>query len=421
MDSSRASSVYSTDSSRKPTYLDYRSGGEPYSRSASFRAAKEYAESLSGSRRGRGEGQTGVRRETAESSVSTSRDTEHSMRARGDTGGSSTASTASYTPSRGVPEIAVPSETTARPPAYAPAAPSSRQSSRQSSRPSFMNYQAPPSAVKPEPPAVAQEQTAPEPPQRKTVPKAGLLLVITAGRIHEQTKKHLEVMLKKRLYTGVAVVGLQEHEAAIKQFKMDIWGLIGKLGREMGAHAHFFPDLAEGSILRAVSAAVEGNDLGAVLCNVDYPGSAEKDLTLMARDEMLRSWNFSVGFLHSVAKPTMPLLLPGSSTNADPGLTFLLTETGASNPATVLSRAACEALFRELQTRYAEQGMTVEHADRVLIPEPEPVPEKPTANGVPPLQTNGFAQQPLDEPEFTAGESPTKLWNMWALAQEIGD
>lgn len=158
-----------------------------------------------------------------------------------------------------------------------------------------------------------------------------------------------------------------------------------------------------------------------MLCNVDYPASAEKDLTLMERAEMLRSWQSSVGFLHSVAKPTMPLLLPGSSTTADPGLTFLLTETGASNPATVLSRAACEALFRELQTRYAEQGMTVENADRILIPEPEPAPEKPTANGVPPLQTNGFAQQPLDEPEFTAGESPTKLWNMWALAQEIGD
>ncbi|KAI7367063.1 hypothetical protein KC354_g3705 [Hortaea werneckii] len=401
MDSSRASSVYSTDSSRKPTYLDYRSGGEPYSRSASFRAAKEYAESLSGSRRGRGEGQTRARRETGESSVGTGRDTEHSMRARGDTGGSSSASTASYTPSRGVPEIAVPSEPTARPPVYAPAAPSSRQSSRQSSRPSFMNYQAPPSAVKPEPPVVAQEQTTPEPPQRKTVPKAGLLLVITAGRIHGQTKKHLEVMLKKRLYTGVAVVGLQEHEAAIKQFKMDIWGLIGKLGREMGAQAHLFPDLAEESILRAISAAVEGNDLGAVLCNVDYPGSAEKDLTLTERAEMLRSWQSSVGFLHS--------------------LTFLLTETGASNPATVLSRAACEALFRELQTRYAEQGMTVEHADRILIPEPEPAPEKPTENGLPPLQTNGFAQQALDDPEFTAGESPTKLWNMWALAQEIGD
>lgn len=282
-----------------------------------------------------------------------------------------------------------------------------------------MNYQPP---VK-ETPSTQVEPSATTPPKpvRKAVPKAGLLLVISAGQTHPQIKKQLEMMLKKRQYTGVSVVGLTEHETAIRQLKVDIYGLIGKLGREMSVQTSFRSGNSEAEIATSVAEAVEGHDLGAVLCNLDYLSASGRDITAVGRDELERLWQSSLGFLHSVAKPTLHLLTPERTTKCEPGLTFLVTESLAHSPATLINKAATDALLGQLQAKYAEQGVLVDYADKVLVPEPEPLPEK--SNGVmpPPIQTNGFSADAYESPDFTPGESPTRLWNMWALQQEIGD
>ncbi|TKA33172.1 hypothetical protein B0A50_00725 [Salinomyces thailandicus] len=454
MASSRASSVYSTDTpARRPppsqsqppqqqqqTYLDYRpSGVSTYSRQGSYRAAKEYAEGLSG-RRGAERGDAVSRDVSLGPGGGGRSDTSDSFVSGRSGSGSMTSSrlTAEGAPSEiedlttaagGLQGGAAQPAVFVQAPGPGPG-PASRQSSRQSSRPSFMNYQAPVSerraesiSAAPAAPAAARPVT-PEVPVKKAVPSAGLLLVISAGAMHERTRRHVEILLKKRIYTGIAVMGLQEHEGAVMELKMDVWGLIGRLGRQMGVRTALLADLGEESVVKGVSEAVEGWDLDAVLCNLEYPkaASGRREVSGIDREELERSWRSSVGFLQTVAKSTLPLLKPGSSVNAEAGLTFLLTEKVGQSPATLMSKAACDVLLQQLQTEYSQHGMTIAHADRVLIPEPEPEPEpklqrKPSAQAPPPIHTNGF----VDAPDFTAGESPTKLWNMWALQQEIGD
>ena len=158
-------------------------------------------------------------------------------------------------------------------------------------------------------------------------------------------------------------------------------------------------------------------DIGGVICSLAHggEGSGATDILSVERGDLEQSWRTSVGFLHGVAKATISLLIGRNDADMQSSL-FLLLESAARSPASLLSKAACDTLVRQLSAGYASRDLTVDYAENVLIPEPERKPVK--TDRVPSLQTNGFGAEPAEPSIFTPGESPTKLWNMWALQND---
>ncbi|KAK4542805.1 hypothetical protein LTR36_006181 [Oleoguttula mirabilis] len=385
MEHGRANSVHSNESSRKHTYLDYRSNGDTSSRATSYQAARDYAESL---------------------------------------GAPAPARPRDYAESLGAPVPARPRDYAESLGAPAPARQSpspqvstnSRSSSRPSSRPSFMNYQSRGGAEgKPQPVAVPQPASPIVP---AVAPRAsGVLLLYLAAEVHTKTMHYLQIALRRRAYASIAIIGCKEQEAATKQLKMEIYGLIGKLGRDMGVQTHTRSGDGEEELDAIVREAVKGQAiLQGVLCSlayaVDETGSA--DILSLERADLEKTWQTSVGCLHSVAKATVPLLTSASSDLARPSL-FLVMETARHSPVSALNKASCDTLLHQLSAAYASPNLIVDHAEDVLVEEPEPV----HTDGALALRTDGFSAEPSDS-VFTPGESPTKLWNMWALQDENG-
>ncbi|TKA76826.1 hypothetical protein B0A55_04640 [Friedmanniomyces simplex] len=364
MDRSRGSSIYSNDSSRKPTYLDYRSSVDTGSRPGSVRAARDYVESLSSA------------------------------------------------PSRAPPPA--PSISSSPPPA-----PSiSSSSSRPSSRPSYMNYQngSPKSSRRIDLPEVqtGASNAATAGTQVSAPRHQGTLLVLIVAEVHPQTMHFLSTWLKRWPFTAISVVGAQKYEAEIKQLKMEIYGLTGKLGREVSVHTHLQAEWNSrevGATLDMLhSASTPDRDVRGVLCCISYgnAGSVQSKVLGLAEAELEESWRQSVGCLHSVATAIIPRL---RESDRPEGEMFLVLEPSEPSLAATLNKAACDALLSQLRIEYASERLTIDYAERVLLPEPE----LPELAGRIDGHQNGYA---VDEMDFAASESPTKLWAMWQ--NEVG-
>ncbi|KAK1064070.1 hypothetical protein LTR12_007852 [Friedmanniomyces endolithicus] len=340
MDLSRASSLYSNDSSRKPTLLDYRSNFDTGSRPGSVRAARDYVESLSS------------------------------------------------TPSRAAP----------------PAPSISSASSKPSSRPSYMNYQdtSPASSKRTE---IAVDTQISLPPARHH----GTLLVLIVAEIHPQTIQFIRTWLKRWPFEAITVVGTPKHEAGIKQLKMEIYGLTGKLGWEVSVHTHLQAEWNSREIGATLdmlqSASAPKRDVRGVLCCISYGSAkgAEEEVLRLEEAELEESWRQSIGCLHSAATAIVPRLLESDAAESD---MFLVLEPIERSPAAVIHKAACDALLDQLRTGSASKRLTIDHAERVLLPEPEPE----MTNGTSDEHHDGYH---ADDMDFAAFESPTKLWAMW--------
>jgi len=245
-------------------------------------------------------------------------------------------------------------------------------------------------------------------------PASGLLLLFLAAEVPAEMAQYLDVACKKHSYSGIVVVGLQERETAIKQLKMDIYGMIGKMGRNVSVQTHLMGVIGEEDVTKAVQQTVSsGEEVRTVICSPSFGSAQAKvtDILSLEEDELMNSYILSAGYLHAIAKATMPRLLEGSTQSA-PGQ-FLVVETAGSSPAESVNLAACEMLLRQLSIAYVPRGLKVDYAANILVPEPEREREKTNGDVAPP--TNGYT---IAEPEFTPSESPTKLWNMWALAND---
>ena len=279
-----------------------------------------------------------------------------------------------------------------------------------------MNYQSSATETRTQPVTTPQSSAPPAPVATK---RTGVLLLVLAAEVHAETVRFVETALKQRAYSSIAIIGNKEHEPPIKQLKMEMYGLVGKLGRDMGVQTHTRADGSEEALSAVVAQALNGrHGLQGVLCSLAYDDGGERsagDLLSLEQEELWRSWLGSFGFLHGVAKATLPLLRSARDHADDPSL-FLVIQAAARSPIAAINKAACDTLLRQLGTASTSQGVTIDFAESVLIPEPESI--APT-NGVPKLRTNGFASEP-QESIFSPGESPTKLWNMWALQDENG-
>ena len=248
----------------------------------------------------------------------------------------------------------------------------------------------------------------------------GLLLLAVAALPHPSTVSYLEMMLKRGSYSKIIVIGNTEQETELKQLKMSLYALLGKLSLEVGIHLDLQNSLNESEISSAVSNAVQtGDKIHGVLCTPAYEGHSSFGMDIMTLDEsQLEShWKTSVAFLHNVARSAIPNFRSENRTQRLVTGLFLVTELPESSSTSLLYRATCDSLIALLADATAANGPTVAYAEKVLIPELEL--EHVKRNGKMDRTTRAGPRD-TDVGDYAPPESPTKLWNMWALQDELG-
>ena len=97
------------------------------------------------------------------------------------------------------------------------------------------------SNTQPPPQVRVPTRTAPlAPPAPPAITRNGVLFVIIDGSPSKQLKSNVQVALSKgRTIAELLIVGEQKHEQALKQFKVEMYGLAGSLKRELGVRVEF--------------------------------------------------------------------------------------------------------------------------------------------------------------------------------------
>ena len=248
---------------------------------------------------------------------------------------------------------------------------------------------------------------------RATETSHGLLLLAIAGDPEPSTISSLRALLKKHSFSGIAVIGSTEHGVEIKKLKMSILALIGKLGQELGVQTYLRNSWNESEVSASIQEAL-GNvhHVGSVMCYPSYnnPRTATQDILSFEQSDMEQSWRNSVGFLHSVAKATIPQLHKQDSEDSP---LFLLMESASTTAASLIDKSACETLICGLVKDDPSSKLIIGRSETLLLPEPEPLQTNGTTSHEPAVHFDSEAS------DFKPGESPTKLWNMWSLQEQL--
>lgn len=287
-----------------------------------------------------------------------------------------------------------------------------------------------PSQVAPQ----AQPSAAPPAP-----PQNGVLLIIIAGTPNASLKSYVQTALSKGTSIAeVLVLGEKKDEQALKELKVDMYGLAGKMQRELGVQVELLHgELSEESLKdhlggalkekRAVGgrndSAAGRKELHGVICDLDDRETQPVEVLEVESVVLMNQWLRSVGFVHIIARSTIPLLRVAahraaqSTPASERALKFPIFATTLSPSAAnsgSMHNVALRALLDSLNTP-GNHEITFGSADVLLAPEPEPVKQESQSTLAP---TNGWSDHSQDSP---AEESPTKLWGMWSMQQEIGN
>ena len=257
--------------------------------------------------------------------------------------------------------------------------------------------------------------TARSPPSPPLPILKGMLVVAIAATPHPSTISYLQMMLKRGSYSGIIIIGSAEHETELKQLKMNIYGLLGKMGLEVAVQVEFKDAWSESEISAVVSRIV-GNDelVNGVLCSPSYDGTRSLDSNILTLDEsqLALPWACSVGFLHNLARSILPKVRSNMDIRGNVAR-FLVTEPTETTAISYFYEAACENLVTQLAETSGNSGLTIAYAQDVLVAEPEPSDTNDNLN----IPIHGG---PLDNDSAdSAPDSPTKLWGMWALQDQL--
>lgn len=260
------------------------------------------------------------------------------------------------------------------------------------------------------------------PPERK-----GTLLLAIARSPHHSVIFYVQSMLKKLSYKRIVILGNLEQETGLKQLKVDIYALLGRLGQEVAVQMDLQNSWSDAEIDAAVSkGTAEGDAIQGVLCSPDYQSNLPSSIDVMAldQDQLGLPWKSSVGFLHSVAKNALPNFRSTGHEYKQPSL-FLVTSPSEQTSTSTLYNAGCRTLMTLLVEANAGKNLTIDYAENVILPEPEvePQPQLPAgptkarSNGGPKLSALDTSREPEPE-EFPPPESPTKLWALYSQFEE---
>jgi hypothetical protein len=295
------------------------------------------------------------------------------------------------------------------------------------------------SNTQPPPVRVPTRTAALAPPAPSAVTRNGVLFVIINGSPSKQLKSNVQVALSKgRTIAELVIVGEQKDEQTLKQFKVDMYGLAGSLKRELGVRVEFVQGILNEEQLRAFLGSVLGSgnggavsggggdsdrkELHGVLCDLGENEEESAHILDIEPAALMDRFLHSVGYVHAIARTTIPLLRVAAHhaaaqtpTTSEKTLQcpFFVTTLSPLPPKNVsIHDTALRALLNSLGTP-GNRGITFGSANILLAPEPEPIPQEiqPTVAPI-----NGWREQ--QEDDFTAGESPTKMWSMWSDMQD---
>lgn len=285
--------------------------------------------------------------------------------------------------------------------------------------------------------APPQVQQSPAP----AVPQNGVLLIVIAGTPNPSLKSWVQTALTKGLAIAeVLVLGEKKDEQTLKEFKVDMYGLAGSMQRELGVQVEFVQgEMSEevlkdhlGKALKEARPVGSRNDSSAhagrkelhgVVCDLDDGQVQPVDVLEVESAVLMSQWLRSVGFVHTIARSTIPLLRVAahravqSTQTPERALKFPIFTTTLNSSAAnsgSMHNVALRALLESLSTP-GNRDITFGSTDVLLAPEPEPVRQENHATLAP---TNGWNDHAEDSP---GEESPTKLWGMWSMQQEIGN
>jgi hypothetical protein len=229
---------------------------------------------------------------------------------------------------------------------------------------------------------------------------------------HPSTISYLKTVLKNGPYYRIVIAGLADKENELKQLKIDIWALLGKLGVEIAVHMELQQRWDGFSINVLVSKTVQEHDiLSGVLCSPAFDDGPASDILALEEDAFESSWRQTVGFVRSLAEATVQSLRPSPTSSAASGL-FVVTQSKEPGPIASIHKAACDRMLTLLSN--SNQRLTIAYADAVLIPDPSPV--EPTKT---PVSAYAGPEDIYYGDYGAPAESPTKLWNMWAMQNDL--
>jgi hypothetical protein len=259
-----------------------------------------------------------------------------------------------------------------------------------------------------------------------------VLLLVIAGSPSRHLKSYVQsALLKDLAIAEVLVVGEAKDEQAIKQLKVELYGLAGSLKRELSLRVESIQGaVTEDQLRQHLSSVLDSKsqagseadkkELHGVLCDLDERESQPLDVLEIETAALMDQWLHSVGFVHAVARTSIPLLRVAAhrAAQATPSTEytarqpfFATTLSSSATASTSMHTTGLRALLDSLST-LGNREITFAPADTLLAPEPEPVIQENQPVVAP---TNGWSQ---DAAEFSPGESPTKLWGMWSQYQD---
>lgn len=256
-------------------------------------------------------------------------------------------------------------------------------STQRSVHPSVQPTRAPTTATPAAP--TAGPTAAPAAPSPAT-PATGLLVLITAGTPNASLKSYVKTALTKgSSITEIVVLGEQKHEQALKQLKVEMYGLAGAMKRELGVNVEYGQaPLSEEEIRQHLTKVLDRTgrkELHGVLIDLSEEEMQPMDVLEVEPQVLMGQWLRSVGFVHAVARCTIPLLrvaahrasqavpMPEKALKCPFFVTTLRSSSGTSGGMHIV---ALRSLLDSLST-LGNRDITFGEADVLLAPEPEPV------------------------------------------------
>lgn len=310
---------------------------------------------------------------------------------------------------------------------------SSRPTSRTSYTPSYMSIPRKPTPTSFDHNAAATPtRSAPAAVEVPAEDPPGALLVLIAGAFMPAVLSHIEVLLSRQPFSTIAIAAISSQEVALKQLKMDCYALIGKLRKEMGVETYSHSKWEQSEFDDTVKQVTRnGGSIQGVLCCPELADLSE-DIDVLELEEKLlhQSWKSSVAFLHSASKATIKPLLSrcksssngvnGALARQPRGPFFIVANSTTHTSLSQIAKAASDALVLQVEAAATPKGLIVGYAEAMLIPEPQQEEDRYNDQSTPSLRTDDYITNGQDS-AFAAGESPTKLYAMWALQDQLGN
>ncbi|SMQ45197.1 unnamed protein product [Zymoseptoria tritici ST99CH_3D7] len=314
-----------------------------------------------------------------------------------------------------------------RPMAQTGAAP--RPMSQVSYRPSYMSHVPTTSRTDSVAIEVPKSSLRPETPAKHAITPRGLLLVLVAGSIPASMMDYLEMLLGRQNFSGLIIAATQEQEVLVKKLKMDIYGLIGRMEKELGVSIHLKDGWSQAGVETTLQEITgTGESVQGILCCPDFGSAEGSDILDLDEDDLEKSWKKSMGFLHAASRASIrPLIeqckksrhLPKDTSGRGPhGPFFLVTGSAPQTAVSQITKSACDNLLNQLARATSSDDLIVGYTEALLIPDPVVIDGLADGNDLPLRSRNGNGiHHDADDEPFIASESPTKLWNMWSSMQ----